>query len=62
MSPIAHLVVTNAEHLNTLTKLYTQLLDAGQQSEAEAVQAGMFCLTTQLRERAQLLIAMGSPA
>ncbi|USP49140.1 hypothetical protein [Alcaligenes faecalis] len=46
MSPLAHLVVT----------------DANRMPEADAIYEGMFLLTQQLRDRARLLISMGKSA
>lgn len=37
MSPIAHLVVTDAEHLRTLVTLRNQLTDANRMPEAHAI-------------------------
>lgn len=62
MSPIAHLVVTDAKHLRTLATLRTQLTDANRMPEAHAIYEGMFLLTQQLRDRARLLISMGKSA
>ncbi|CAM3898177.1 hypothetical protein EV679_2546 [Kerstersia gyiorum] len=62
MSPIAHLVVTDAEHLRTLAALRLQLTDTNQMPEAHAIYEGMFLLTQQLRDRARLLISMGKSA
>ncbi|UQN37169.1 hypothetical protein MTR80_05560 [Alcaligenes aquatilis] len=62
MSPIAHLVVTDAEHLRTLAMLRSQLTDANRMPEVHAIYEGMFLLTQQLRDRARLLISTGKSA